>query len=71
MNFFINGFLVVQACLGRQADYTTNQFKSSLFSWFARRIAVLLAALGIESRFGWLYRHKQRASSPGCNAWLG
>ena len=43
MNFFINGFLVVQACLGRQADYTTNQFKS-LFSWFARRIDVLPAA---------------------------
>ena len=44
MNFFINGFLVVQACLGRQADYTANQFKPSLFSWFARRIAVLPAA---------------------------
>ena len=35
MNFFINGFLVVQACLGRQADYTANQFKPSRPPWFA------------------------------------
>ena len=35
MNFFINGFLVVQVCLGRQADYTANQFKPSRPPWFA------------------------------------
>lgn len=65
MNFFINGFLVVQACLGRQAIRQTNLNLHGLLG-LPCRIAVPPAALGIGSRFGWLYRHEQCASSPGC-----